>query len=138
MISTFDDLLAAAAAQAAPQRLLMVFVGAELPGDATDAQRANYHAGQGGALVPIMCVDKRPDELASFAQLCAEADAMHPDWRLVLAGALPGQQGQEPSEQAVNAVFERWLADIRRGQVHQVLAQTLAFARSGQAVNLQG
>lgn len=137
MISTFDDLLRVAASQAMPQRLLMVFAGAELPADATEAQRAEFNAGHGGALVPLMCVDKRPDQLDSFSQLCAEADAIHGAWQVVLAGALSGQQGQEPSEQAVNAVFERWLAEIQNGQVDQVLSQTLAFTRDGIAVQLR-
>ncbi|CDS53277.1 FIG00933811: hypothetical protein [Polaromonas sp. CG9_12] len=72
-ISTFDDLLQAARAQPDPQRLLFVFAGVELPDDATPAQRERFEAGQGGALVPLMCVDKRPDELASFAALVEEA-----------------------------------------------------------------
>ena len=39
-ISSFDDLLHAARLQPEPQRLLFVFVGVELPDDATPAQRA--------------------------------------------------------------------------------------------------
>lgn len=48
-ISSFDDLLHAARAQPEPQRLLFVFAAAELPDDATPAQRARFAAGQGGA-----------------------------------------------------------------------------------------
>ena len=136
MISTFDDLLQAARAQSMPQRLLMVFAGAELPGDATDLQRAEFLAGEGGALVPLMCVDKRPDQLESFRHLCAEADAINSGWRMVLAGALTGQPGQEPSDQAVDAVFERWLAEIQGGNIQKVIAQTLVFTREGNAVQL--
>ena len=65
-ITSFDDLLHAARAQPEPQRLLFVFAGVELPDDATPAQRERFAAGQGGALVPMMCVDKRPEEIASF------------------------------------------------------------------------
>ena len=63
-ITSFDDLLHAASAQPEPQRLLFVFAGVELPDDATPAQRERFAAGQGGALVPMMCVDKRPEEIA--------------------------------------------------------------------------
>ncbi len=52
-ISSFDDLLHAARLQPEPQRLLFVFVGVELPDDATPAQRARFEQGQGGALVPL-------------------------------------------------------------------------------------
>ncbi|HQS32831.1 MAG TPA: ribonucleotide reductase subunit alpha, partial [Polaromonas sp.] len=72
-ISSFDDLLQAARAQPEPQRLLFVFAGVELPDDATPEQRQRFAAGQGGALVPLMCVDKRPDELASFGALMQES-----------------------------------------------------------------
>lgn len=137
MISTFDDLLHAARSQAVPQHLLMLFMGAELPADATEAQRQDFSAGHGGALVPLMCVDKHPDQLDSFVQLCAEADGVHGAWQLVLAGALCGEQGREPSGPAIDAVFERWIADIQQGQVQQVLGQTLAFTRNGAAVQLR-
>lgn len=137
MISNFDDLLHAARAQAQPQRLLMVFAGAELPDDATPQQRAEFDAGQGGALVPLMCVDKSPDEIESFAQLHKEADGMHSGWRVVLAGALSGTQGQAPSNQAVDDTLQRWLGQIQAGRMDQVLAQTLAFTRDGMAVPLQ-
>ena len=38
--------------------LLFVFAGAELPDDATPEQRQRFAEGAGGALVPLMCVDK--------------------------------------------------------------------------------
>lgn len=137
MISNFDDLLQAARAEPLPQRLLLVFAGAELPTDADAEQRARFEAGEGGALVPLMCVDKRPDELTTFAQLCNEADGMHSGWRMVFAGALSGSVGQPPSDQSVDQAFERLLGLIQAGQMDQVLAQTLAFTRDGAAVSLQ-
>jgi len=65
-ISSFADLLREARQQPEPQRLLFVFAGAALPDDSTPEQRRRYAAGAGGALVPLMCVDKAPDELRSF------------------------------------------------------------------------
>jgi hypothetical protein len=67
-ISSFDDLLQAAMQQAQPQRLLFVFASADLPADSTEEQRARFQAGEGGALVPVMCVDKAPDELKNLAR----------------------------------------------------------------------
>ena len=137
MISHFDDLLLAARAQPLPQRLLLIFAGAELPADADAEQRARFDAGEGGALVPLMCVDKRPDDVTSFAQLCTEADGMHSGWRVVLAGALSGTVSEPPSDKTVDQAFERLLGLIHAGQMDQVLAQTLAFTRDGAAVSLQ-
>jgi hypothetical protein len=85
-IAHFDDLLTAARLQNEPQRLLLVFAGVELPDDCTPAQRAGFAAGHGGAMVPLMCVDKLPNELHDFAALLEESShiEMCTDWRLVL------------------------------------------------------
>ena len=89
-IQTFDDLLSAARSQPLPQRLLFVFAGVELPSDATPAQRFEFERGEGGALVPQMCVDKGLDELHSFDQLVQEAKAFGQPWGMVFAAALAG------------------------------------------------
>ena len=65
-ITSFDDLLTAARAQPEPQRLLFVFAAAELADDSTEEQRLQFEAGQGGALVPVMTVDKAPDAIAGL------------------------------------------------------------------------
>ncbi|MBL8835092.1 MAG: ribonucleotide reductase subunit alpha, partial [Alphaproteobacteria bacterium] len=72
-IANFDDLLQAARLQKEPQRLLFVFTRAGLPDDASPAQRAEFAAGRGGALLPLMVTNKTPDEIASFAALVAES-----------------------------------------------------------------
>ena len=65
-IASFDDLLRAARDQPEPQRLLFVFANAVLPDDSTPEQRARFEAGQGGALAPLMSVDKAPEDLGTF------------------------------------------------------------------------
>ena len=72
-ISSFDDLLRAAREEAEPQRLLFVFANAMLPDDSTPEQRLRFETGQGGALAPLMSVDKIPGELTSFAALVEES-----------------------------------------------------------------
>ncbi len=72
-ISSFDDLLSAARQQEQPQRLLFVFTEAELDPDSTEAQRRDFEAGHGGALVPVLTADKSPDELAGFATMVQES-----------------------------------------------------------------
>ena len=48
-------------------------MSAELPEDCTPEQRERFAAGDGGALVPLMCVDKTSDELTTFAALVEES-----------------------------------------------------------------
>lgn len=120
--SHFEQLLAAAAAQPEPQRLLFVFTGAELPPDATPAQRARFEAGQGGALTPLACVDKEPGELSSFEALVAEARSATPDWQVVFIAGLSGSGGQPPSHERVDRALGMMVEAVRTGRLHAYLA----------------
>ncbi len=131
-IDTFDNLLRAARAQAQPQRLLLVFAGAELPADATAEQRAAFEAGEAGELAPLMCVDKDPHTLADFAALLSEAQTLGPRWALVFAAALAGQGGQPPSPTLVDAALQRMVEAVRGGDIDRFIP----FDRSGDAVRM--
>ena len=131
-ISTFDDLLAAARAQPQPQRLLFVFAGIELPDDATPAERAAFEQGQGGALVPQMCVDKSPDELASFDQLKQEASGFDKPWGMVFAAAMSGTPGKAPTSADADAPLQKMVEAIRQGQI----GAYIPFDGEGRAVRL--
>jgi hypothetical protein len=131
-ISSFDDLLTAARQQPAPQRLLMVFAAAELPDDATPDQRAAFDRGEGGALTPLMCVDKTPEELSSFDRLVSESEAMGPAWTMVFVAALSGRAGQSPSSADAQVPMQQMVESIRAG----VLGHTIPFDRQGRAVQL--
>jgi len=115
-ISSFDDLLRAARAQARPQRLLFVFAAAVLPDAPTPAQRAAFEAGEGGALQPLMCVDKAPDELSGFAQLVEESRQFGADWQIVFAGAM-----DDAGEAATDQALERLVASVRDGAISALL-----------------
>jgi hypothetical protein len=131
-ITSFDDLLRAAKAQPEPQRLLFVFTGAELPADASDTQREQFAAGEGGELAPLMCVDKSLSDLTHFDQLKAEAERAGPPWAIVFAGAMGGRGGQAPSSADAAAPLQRMVDSIKAGQ----LAGMLPFNRDGVPVNL--
>ena len=131
-IRTFDDLLQQSQLQDQPQRLLLVFANAELPDDATIAQRANFLKGEGGALVPHMCVDKLPQDVTSFTHLMQESTEHAPDWRMVFVAAMSGSRGMAPTSEAAGPHLQRMVEMIRAG----TLASLLPFNRQGMAVQL--
>jgi hypothetical protein len=135
-IEHFDDLLRAARAQPQPQCLLLVFVQVELPEDSSDAERADFEAGQGGALVPVMCVDLAPDRIAvltGFEQLRAEADGRGAGWEMVLAGAMGGQAGRAPDDAAVGSALDRLVQRVQMGDIDGLIP----FNRKGEALELR-
>jgi hypothetical protein len=121
-ISQFEQLLQAAAAQTSPQRLLFVFAGAELPVDATPEQKARFEAGEGGALEPLACVDKRLDELAQFHDLVVESRQACPRWRVAFIAALGGAGDAEPSDAQVDAALNSMVENVRIGRLGGFLA----------------
>ncbi|MBH9553755.1 ribonucleotide reductase subunit alpha [Inhella gelatinilytica] len=120
-LHTFDDFLTAAQAQPEPQRLLLVFAEAGLPPGASAAQRRAFEAGEGGVLNLLMCVDKSPHDLASFAALAAEAREAGPPWTLMFTAALTGRGGRAPTEGEVQSALESLVKRIHSGQVEGLL-----------------
>ena len=120
--SHFELLLQAAASQPEPQRLLFVFAGAELPADATPAQREHFEAGHGGALTPLACVDKAVDDLASFDALVAESRHASPPWQVVFIAGLGGKGGKPPTAQVVDGALQAMVENVRAGRFGGYLA----------------
>lgn len=127
-IASFDDLLRAARAQPRPQRLLFVFAAAVMPDAPTPAQRAAFEAGEGGALEPVMCVDKSPDDLAGWDALLEESRAAGPAWQVVFVGAMDAADTR-----ATDAALERLVAAVREGR----LAGLLPLDRQGRVLDLR-
>lgn len=132
-IRTFDDLLAAARAQPEPQRLLLVFAVAELPPDGTAQQRAAFERGEGGALTPVVCVDKLASEIASFEALELEAREALSRWDILFVAALDGRAGVPPNADEAAGPLRMMLESIRAGRI----ADFLAVDRRGELVELQ-
>jgi hypothetical protein len=131
-ISSFDDLLSAARAQPQRQRLLFVFAAIELPEDANPSERAGFARGEGGALVPQMCVDKSLDEIGSFHHFAEEASKMGNEWGMLFAAALSGSADREPTSEDATRPLENMVEAIRLGR-----PETFAvFNRQGVAVRL--
>jgi len=127
-ISSFDDLLRTAREQSEPQRLLFVFANAELPDDSTPDQRARFEAGQGGALTPLMSVDKTPEELGSFAALVEESREFGRNWAIVFVASLSGRDGRAPTSEEADRSLHRMIESIKTGS----FGSFIPFDRQGQ------
>lgn len=121
-MQTFDDLLLAARQQPEPQRLLFVFASAELPPDANEQERKLFEAGQGGALAPMVCVDKLPDEVASFAALKVESLAALPRWDILFVSAMDGRGGHAPNSDEAAQPLRMMVEQIKGGRIASFIA----------------
>jgi hypothetical protein len=121
-LSNFSDFLAAARAQPEAQRLLFVFAVAELPQAHTPGQARRFEEGRGGALSPVMCVDKGLDELADFTMLADESHATGQPWDMVFVAALAGEQGTPPQPTGIDRGLKMMIDAVHRGAIERFLA----------------
>lgn len=120
--SAFEQLVAAAREQSQPQVLLFVFAGAELPANPSAAQRASFHAGAGGELTPLMCVEKTLEELSTFETLLEESRAVGPPWQVLFAAGLGGTDGLAPTPAATESALKTMVERVKNGAVDGFLA----------------
>ncbi len=121
-IPNFATLLEAAQSQSEPQRLLLVFATAELPADASAEEVARFERGEGGALVPAMCVDKTPQEIGDFASLVVESHETGVDWVILFVAAMSGRDGLAPTSDAASQALQTMVEAVRNGQIDDYLA----------------
>ena len=131
--SHFELLLHAARSQPEPQRILLVFAAAALPADATDEQRARFEAGEGGELDPVMCVDKDPHALTTFASLVAESAQIGNPWKVVFVAGLSGKGQLAPTDADAERAINDMVEAIRLGMINRYAAydargEPLSFA----------
>ncbi len=131
-IASYADLISAANAQAEPQRLLFVFARAELPDDATEQQKQRFAAGEGGALAPVMCVDKLPAEQPHFDGLVSESKNTGIDWDIVFVTTMSGRAGIAPGSDEATQALKMMVEAVKQGAI----GNFLALDRSGTAVSL--
>lgn len=132
MVSNYSDLIEATRSQEEPQRLLFVFCRAELPDDASAEDKAAFERGEGGALTPVICVDKTPDEAPEFQALEEESRATGQQWDVVFVAALSGRGGVNPSSDEAQQPLTMMVESIRLGH----LGNYLPLDRNGEAVSL--
>lgn len=126
-IANYDALLSAARQQPEPQRMLFVFAQSELPEEHDSNQAQRFNAGQGGALNPIMYVDKTLEQLGSFSDLVAESLQMGQPWQIVFVAALAGHGGALPSSEEAQAAMDMMVKSVQQG----LLSNFLAYDRDG-------
>ncbi|MBI2233587.1 MAG: ribonucleotide reductase subunit alpha [Micavibrio aeruginosavorus] len=131
-IESYADLLNAAKAQPEAQRLLFVFTCAELPDDHTDDQKKSFLARRGGALAPVMCVDKLPEELGDFSDLVAESRRTGIRWDVVFVAAMSGIAGIPPTADEAEQPLLLMVEAIKNGHT----GNFLAFNTEGEMVVL--
>ena len=129
-LDDFAELLEAARQQEQPQRLLFVFVRRELGEHATAAQRDAFDRGEGGNLQPVLCVDKLPHDVASFAALAAESESTGQAWDIIFVGSLEGRGGIPPNPDEADQPLRFMVNAINDGQV----GEFAAFNREGQVI----
>jgi hypothetical protein len=121
-LTDFVDFLAAARAQPEPQRLLFVFAVAELPPTHTPGQARRFAERRGGALAPVMCVDKGLDELHGFAALADESRATGQPWDMVFVAALAGEKGAAPPQAGIERGLKMMIDAVHRGAIERFVA----------------
>jgi len=132
MISNYQDLIQATREQAEPQRLLFVFCRAELPDDASSEEKAAFERGEGGALTPVICVDKTPDEAPDFSTLAQESQATGQPWDMVFVAAMSGRGGAAPSSDEAQQPLTMMVEGIRMGHI----SNYLPLNGQGEAISL--
>jgi len=121
-LADFSDFLCAARAQPEPQRLLFVFAVAELPQQHTPGQARRFEQRRGGALAPVMCVDKEACELEGFSALAEESRHTGQPWDMVFVAALAGENAQAPQPANVDRSLKMMVDAVHRGAVERFLA----------------
>lgn len=132
-IRTFSDLLVAARTQQEPQRLLLVFAVAELPRDSGAEEKAAFARGEGGALNPVVCVDKLASEIESFESLRLESREAISRWDILFVAALDGRAGVAPNSDEAAGPLRMMVESIKAGRI----ANFLTIDRDGELVQLQ-
>jgi hypothetical protein len=102
-MSALNELIAMAGYQSEPVKLLFLFAKAEYE---------QQDSGQNkGTMTPVMCVDKYPNDLTNFAELCTEADNINSSWDFIFVTSMLASVDKE----ALDEGLKRMARDIENG-----------------------
>jgi len=130
-IINYETLLVVGREQKEPQRFLFTFLKSALPKDIEGDEAERFHAGKGGVLQPIMCVDKALDDLTNFADLVKESENMGQEWQIVLVACLSGVGGSMPAATEIDLQLKMMVQMVENGGD---LSRYLAFDREGSLI----
>lgn len=129
MLTTLDDLVQEARLQPVPQRLLFVLTRAELPDLPTEAQRQHVARGEGGVLLPVLCVDKCPTEIDGMTALLQESKETGIEWDIAFVAVMDHPMNDD--------VIETRLAHLVNAVQMGDIGRMVAFNRAGDAMQLE-
>jgi hypothetical protein len=86
-----------------------------------------------GALIPLVCVDKTPDALETFATLVEESRLVGPEWALVFVASLAGHGGRVPTSKEAEGPLQSMVESIQAG-AHQSF---IPFGTDGRPVRFE-
>ena len=92
-----------------------------MPDEASPEERAAFERGEGGALTPVICVDKTPEEAPDFGALQEESRATGQSWDVVFVAAMSGRGGTPPSTDEAQQPLTMMVESIRLGHISHYL-----------------
>ncbi len=109
-MSQFQDLLKQAKNEPQKQQLLFLFAQAT---NMFEGEQKNYNS---GTINPVICVDKNPEELTSFAELVEEADSFTKGWNFILVSSISGKNGVAPTAEEIDQSLKQMSNGIASGE----------------------
>ena len=119
--------------QATTQRMLFVFTHAELPEGPTKGQQEEFKARKGGALKPVMVVDKLASNRVSFASLVEESRQTGQEWEIVFVACMDSKSADATESVEAEEPLKEMVKSIQVGSI----GNYLAFNRDGDMVRLK-
>ncbi|NVK21776.1 MAG: ribonucleotide reductase subunit alpha [Kangiellaceae bacterium] len=128
MSEMFNELLQMARNQDQPQRMLLLFAKA----DEVKTKRKGKECK--GTIVPVMCVDKLPEELTTFEDIVNEADSVSKEWDFMLIASLSGENQITPSSEDAEPFLNQMTNDVASGND---LTRYVIFDRQQNPIEMQ-
>ena len=112
-------------AKSESQRLLIMLAQSDIETDDEE--------GMSGTITPVICVDKTADEITTFEDFIAEADAIDSGWDMMFIAGLAGKNNEMPTPEEADPILNKMVNDVMNGQD---LSQYLILDRNEAPVDI--